>query len=165
MYKRQVNVRVVAGSARNMAIEATPTAIIDTPQDLGGVAGLNDGYEPESSNDKSHGVWHNWLGDQSGPAWVQYTWEEPVVIYQSDAYYFTDGNFVPKTVKYEYLDEDGETWRNMVNVKGCGTELNKYNTTTFEPVSTKAVRMTMMPKTLGCGVIEWKVFGLSLIHI
>ena len=157
--KTAVNVRVVAGSARNMAIEAIPTAIIDTPQDLGGVAGLNDGYEPESSNDKSHGVWHNWLGDQSGPAWVQYTWEEPVVIYQSDAYYFTDGNFVPKTVKYEYLDEDGETWRNMVNVKGCGTELNKYNTTTFEPVSTKAVRMTMMPKTLGCGVIEWKVFG------
>ena len=44
---------------------------------------------------------------------------------------------------------------------GCGTELNKYNTTTFAPVTTTAIRMNMSPKTLGCGVIEWKVYGYA----
>ncbi len=153
-------VMVVSGRSTNLALKAIPTAIIDTPQDLGGVAGLNDGYDPTSSRDKSHGVWHNWLGDNGSDAWVQYTWETPVTIYQSNAYYFTDGNFVPKEVWYEYLDSNGE-WRPMTNVEGCGTALNQYNETTFDPVTTTAIRMNMTPKTLGCGVIEWQVFGYA----
>lgn len=86
--KVEVTVMVVSGEAQNVALIATPSAIIDTPEDLGGVAGLNDGYDPASSNDKSHGVWHNWLGDNGADAWVQYDWESEVTIYQSDAYYF-----------------------------------------------------------------------------
>ncbi len=161
--KVAATVVVMSGKAQNLAMQATPTAIINTPQDLGGVAGLNDGFEPTRSSDTSHGVWHNWLGDQGGKAWVRYTWEEPVTIYQTDAYYFRDGggNFQPKDIKYEYLDSDGKTWRDMPNVKGCGNALNQYNTTTFEPVSTTSLRMTMTPVTLGCGVIEWKVFGFG----
>ena len=124
------------------------------------MAGLNDGYDPASSNDKSHGVWHNWLGDNGADAWVQYDWESEVTIYQSDAYYFTDGNFVPKSVSYQYKDANGN-WRDLPNVSGCGTELNKYNTTTFAPVTTTAIRMNMSPKTQGCGVIEWKVYGYA----
>ena len=153
-------VMVVAGKASNLATKAVPTAIIDTPQDLGGVAGLNDGYDPTSSRDKSHGVWHNWLGDNGADAWVQYTWDTEVTIYQSNAYYFTDGNFVPKNVSYEYLDANGE-WRPMTNVEGLGTELDQYNVTTFDPVTTTAIRMNMSPKTLGCGVIEWQVMGYA----
>ena len=61
----KTKVSVVEGKEQNIALIATPSAIIDTPEDLGGVAGLNDGYEPESSRDKTHGVWHNWQGNQS----------------------------------------------------------------------------------------------------
>ena len=93
-------------------------------------------------------------------AWVQYTWDTPVMIYQSNAYYFTDGNFLPKDVSYQYQDESG-TWRDLPNVQGCGTELDKYNVTTFDPVYATAIRMNMTPKTLGCGVIEWQVMGYA----
>ncbi len=158
--KVEVNVMVVEGEAQNVALIATPSAIINTPTDLGGVAGLNDGYDPTSSYDKSHGVWHNWQGDQGGDAWVQYDWESAVTIYQSDAYYFTDGNFAPKAVSYQYKDANGK-WRDLPNVEGCGTELDQYNTTTFDPVTTTSIRMTMSPKKLGCGVIEWKVYGYA----
>ncbi len=159
--KTLATVMVVSGKKNNVALTATPSAIVNTPEDLGGVAGLNDGYEPSSSRDTSHGVWHNWLGgNQSGDAWVQYDWDEEVVICQSDAYYFTDGNFAPKSVSYQYKDANGE-WKDVQNAQGLGVELNKYNTTTFTPVKTTAIRMTMSPKTLGCGVIEWKVFGYS----
>ena len=154
-------VYVVLGEMANLAPYAVPTAIINTPQDLGGVAGLNDGYEPTSSRDTSHGVWHNWLGDQGGTAWVRYDWDEPMLLVANDAYYFTDGNFVPKDVLLEYLDENGE-WQEVPNVEGYGTALNQYNTTTFSPVVTTALRMTMNPKTLGVGVIEWQVWGYSL---
>lgn len=125
------------------------------------MAGLNDGYEPAGSRDTSHGVWHNWLGgNQSGDAWVEYDWDKEIVICQSDAYYFTDGNFAPKSVSYQYKDSNGN-WQDVKNAKGLGVELDKYNTTTFTPVKTTAIRMIMSPKTLGCGVIEWKVWGYS----
>ncbi len=156
----EVTVMVVEGEAANVALIAQPSAIINTPQDLGGVAGLNDGYDPTSSRDTSHGVWHNWLGEQGADAWVQYDWDSEVTIYQSNAYYYTDGNFVPKEVWYEYKDANGE-WRPLPNVQGCGTELNQYNVTTFDPVTTTSIRMNMSPKTLGCGVIEWQVLGYA----
>lgn len=154
------HVLVVDGTVQNLASFATPTAIIDTPSDLGGVAGLNDGYEPASSRDTSHGVWHNWHGDQGGEAWVQYTWEEEVIITSQGAYYFTDGNFAPASVSLFYLNQNNE-WIEMKGVKGLGVDLDRYNTTTFDAVATKGIRMVMNPKTLGVGVIEWKVYGYS----
>ena len=141
-----------------VALFATPTAIINTPSDLGGVAGLNDGFDPSSSRDTSHGVWHNWQGAQGDAAWVMYTWDVPVTIDGADAYYFTDGNFAPKDAKLEYLAEDGQ-WHEVPNVSGLGVTLNQYNTTSFDPITTTKLRMTMNPKTLGIGVIEWKVYG------
>ena len=153
-----VKVIVVKGDRKNVALFATPTAIINTPSDLGGVAGLNDGFDPSSSRDTSHGVWHNWQGAQGDAAWVMYTWDVPVTIDGADAYYFTDGNFAPKDAKLEYLAEDGQ-WHEVPNVSGLGVTLNQYNTTSFDPITTTKLRMTMNPKTLGIGVIEWKVYG------
>ena len=153
-------VQVVEGKEQNIALLAVPTAVFDNPDDLGGVAGLNDGFDPANSNDKSHGVWHNWQGDQKGEAWVQYTWNAEVTITGTDAYYFTDGNFAPASVNFQYLDREGN-WRDVENGDGFGTKLNQYNKTVFSPVTTTAFRMIMNPKTLGCGVIEWKVYGYS----
>lgn len=93
-------------------------------------------------------------------AWVQYTWNNEVTITGTDAYYFTDGNFAPASVSYQYLDADGN-WKEVENGEGFGVKLNQYNKTTFAPVTTTAIRMWMKPKTLGCGVIEWKVYGYS----
>ena len=154
-------VYVAGGEESNLASGATPTAIVDTPHDLGGVAGLNDGYEPSSSGDTSHGAWHNWLGGNiNGDAWVCYTWSEPVILTGSDAYYFRDGNmnFIPSAVKYEYLNSNGE-WIEFSNVSGLGVEANKYNKTTWDPVVTTSIRMTLTPMKDGSGVVEWKVYG------
>ena len=45
-YLVSTKVQVVEGKEQNIALIATPTAIVNTPEDLGGVAGLNDGYDP-----------------------------------------------------------------------------------------------------------------------
>jgi hypothetical protein len=153
-------VLVVSGKVQNVALTAVPSAIINTPSDLGGVVGLNDNFDPTSSRDTSHGAWHNWRGDQGGKAWVQYDWQQETVLTGMDAYYFSDGNFAPVSVEIQYRDKNG-AWVQVSNAKGLGVELNKYNYTTFDPVVTTGLRMTMTPKTLGCGVIEWKVYGYS----
>ncbi len=125
------------------------------------MAGLNDGYDPARLREillTAYGTTGSC--EQGSDAWVQYDWDSEVTIYQSNAYYYTDGNFVPAEVWYEYKDANGE-WRPLPNVQGCGTELNQYNVTTFDPVITTSIRMNMSPRTLGCGVIEWQVMGYA----
>ncbi|MDO5294342.1 MAG: DUF5695 domain-containing protein [bacterium] len=153
-------VMVVSGTLQNVAADAVPSAIINTPNDLGGVAGLNDGFDPESSSDTSHGVWHNWQGNQGGAAWIQYDWEEQQILSEVELYFFKDGsgNFAPANYQVEYMGEDG-SWYGVTNATGLGVELNQYNKTTYDPVMTKGLRVTINPATLGSGVIEWKVYG------
>ena len=160
--KVAIPVYVITGTRVNVAPLATPTAIINSVNDLGGVAGLNDEFEPTASNDTSHGVWHNWRGAQGDTAWVQYSWDEPMVIDGQDAYYFRDGggNFQPKNIRVWYLDSKGE-WRDVPNAGAFTNTLNQYNSTDWGAVRTTALRMVMDPVTLGCGVIEWKVYGYT----
>ncbi|MEY8516902.1 DUF5695 domain-containing protein [Lachnospiraceae bacterium 29-84] len=155
-----VRVIVVAGKLQNIASAANATAIINSVQDLGGVAGLNDGNDPANSRDTSHGAWHNWLGNQGGSAWIRYDWNEEQMISKMDIYFFRDGsgNFAPANYIIEYLGDD-DSWHDVEGVQGLGVELDQYNTTTFDPVFTTAIRVTMNPATLGCGVLEWKVYA------
>ena len=156
-----ISVIVVSGTPINVAGAATPSAIVDSPQDLGGVKGLNDGFEPADSGDTSNGAWHNWLGgNQGGAAWVQYNWNTEQIITSMDAYFFKDGggNFAPASYKVEYLNEEG-AWYTVTNAVGLGVLTNQYNTTSFDPIATKAIRMTLTPAANGSGVIEWKVYA------
>lgn len=158
-------VLVIAGTINNIAKTATITAIVNTPNDLGGVATLNDGYEPASSGDTTHGAWHNWGGGAQGDeAWIAYTWNEAQVITSTDVYFFKDGNgnFAPASATYQYMNEDG-VYVDFSGVNGLGVKVNEFNHTSFDPVLTRSIRMTLNPANLGCGVIEWKVNGYSKV--
>lgn len=155
-------IHVVEGEPMNIASLAEPSAIIDSVNDLGGAAGLNDGYMPENSKDTSHGVWHNWNGNQGGSAWVQYDWSGEVILTSAAAYYFKDGggNFKPANITYEYKDVNG-SWKQFSNVTGLEAKEDCFNVTTFQPVTATGLRMIMTPEALGCGVIEWQVYGYT----
>ena len=148
----------------NIAPDATPTAKY-TNSDLGGITTINDGFDPVNSNDKSHGLWHNW-GEEGLDQWLQYTWENPVTIDATDVYYFTDGGGInmPGSVDFQYLDENGE-WKYVEDAVGLGGEADQYNRTTFKAVTTTALRMNLSPSKLGLGVIEWKVYAVPEIEV
>lgn len=155
-----VTVIVVMGTLQNIAGDAAPSAIYNNPGDLGGVKGLNDGFDPKNSADTSHGAWHNWGGNNSAPAWIQYNWTDTQLITGIDMYFFKDGsgNFCPSNYSIEYLNEEGN-WCSVTNAAGLGVKTNTYNKTSFDAVVAKALRVTMTPAALGCGVIEWKVYA------
>lgn len=157
-----VNVHVVTGTAANVALAATPTAIINSVSDLGGVTKMNDGIDPKSSSETANGAWHNWLGNQGGSAWVQYSWDQAILATSMDVYVFRDGsgNFQPKDMKVTLCDENGN-WYTPRAVSGLGNTLNQYNRTTFEPAYITGIRIDMNPVTLGCGILEWKVYGYA----
>ena len=155
----------------NIAPEAKADGICDYTNDLGGLATLNDGYEPTESHDTSHGAWHNWNNRYENGvaknAWVSYTWDKPVEINSMDIYYFSDhgGIVAPKSASFEYLNDAGE-WVVADEAQGLACVEDEYNTVKLANIKTKAIRMTMEPEFMndgdpahGVGVIEWKVYG------
>lgn len=148
----------------NLAASATPsTSFVSSWETL---SGINDGYDPTSSTDKHGAAYGNW--NASSPTqWVQYTWPSEVVVDKMDVYWWTDngGILMPTASKLQYLDADGSTWKDVQNPNGYGVLPNKYNTTTFNPVKTRAVRLTITRGTQWTGILEWKVYQAAIKSI
>ena len=80
---------------------------------------VNDGFEPNSSSDKSHGLYGNW--PSSGIwNWVEYSWDSYYVISRSEVYWFTDygGVRIPDSSYVEYWDVALEQWEIVPNHSG-----------------------------------------------
>jgi hypothetical protein len=137
----------------NIASNATVTTSYVSPWE--NINALNDGFEPVNSNDRNHLVYGNW--PEIGEQWVQYDFDKVYTIAQSDVYWFKDngGIDVPKSYKVKYLN--GSNWEEVNNPIGLGTEVNKFNTTTFTPVNTKAVRLEFTSDSISTGILEWKI--------
>ncbi|MFF2446366.1 Ig-like domain-containing protein [Neobacillus sp. NPDC058068] len=148
----------------NLALSAKPsTSYVSSWEDLNAI---NNGIDPKSSTDKTGGAYGNW-NHNSPTEWVQYTWNNEVVINESDVYWWTDngGILMPKAYTLQYLDADGKTWKDIELISGLVVEPNKYNKTTFKPVKTKALRMTITRGAQWTGILEWKVSEPPVLQI
>jgi len=63
---------------------------------------------------------------------------------------------VPKSWKLDY--RDGDQWRPVNTKDEYGTEPDKFNRVTFDPVTTGELRITveLQPEFSG-GILEWRV--------
>lgn len=121
---------------------------------------MMDGAVPPDSKERNHPRMHWW--PQTGAAlWMEYHFPEAVTTNGVQIYWFDDRDYgacrVPESWKLLYQDADGK-WQPVKNPSGFGTELYQFNETSFEPVSTRALRVEIQsqPKWAG-GVYEWKV--------
>lgn len=101
---------------------------------------------------------------------MTYTWGSEVIIDSTDLYLWYDGTegeytsggiLVPKSVEFDYLDAEGN-WKPVTNGEGFGREMDKFNKTTFDPVTTTALRVKLNKQSRdynGVGIMEWKVYG------
>ena len=123
---------------------------------------LNDGlYTLETSNPSPEEVprFGTWTRDSS-QEWIQYTWEEDQRINAIGIVFFDDGGGTRRAKSYyvEYLDTNG-SWKKAEKMCGGTNELCKMNITSFETVTTKAIRVVMDKGTAaGVGVLECEVY-------
>ncbi|WP_160690428.1 M6 family metalloprotease domain-containing protein [Clostridium sp. C2-6-12] len=141
-------------TGKNIAGQATPsTSYVSSWESINA---LNDGIDPTSSNDRSAAVYGNW--PETGTQWVQYLFNNNVTISNCQVYWFKDGQGIDVPSSYKISYWDGSAWQEVKNAKGYGTEINKYNTTTFTPVSTNAIAIQMTSNgSSSTGILEWKV--------
>jgi DUF1680 family protein len=140
--------------ATNLALVATPTTSFVSGHET--LTALHDGFEPENSNDHSHPRYGNW--PSTGTQWVCYEWEKPISTTQTDVYWWADGQGIQTPKACRVLFWDGAAFVPVKGVKGLGLELQKFNTTTFDEVTTTKIRLEF-DGTGGAstGILEWKV--------
>ncbi len=133
------------------------TCSIARPEDP--LAAVNDGKVPATSNDRTvpRFTWWDRLGTGE---WVQYKFPEPRTISSCEVYWFDDrpGGGCRVPVAWRLLYHDGNNWKPVNQPSGYGTERDKFNRVTFEPVTTSQLRLyaELRPDYSG-GILEWRV--------
>jgi DUF1680 family protein len=141
---------------------------------------INDGDEPRASNDST--AYFDWwprngcAADSPAPTappaggqaprpcsqaeWVEMAFSEPANVSQAQVYWFDDtgrgGVRVPAS--WHLLYKDGDNWKPVAGASPFGVAKDAWNTVTFTPVKTDALRIELkMQPGVSAGVQEWKV--------
>jgi len=139
---------------RNVALFATPTTSFVSGSET--LDAINDGFNPAKSDDKRCGTYGNW--PQKGAQWVQYEWPKAVHVDSIDVYWFDDrsGVRLPETARLLYWD--GKTFVPVKNPVGLGVAGDRYNTTTFDAVTTSKLKLEFDSDEASTGILEFKVY-------
>ncbi len=123
--------------------------------------GYNDQWEPASSADTSK-PYHYWWLRRGTLENVCYEFDSPQEVSAVDVYWLDfdhyDGNYrVPASWTLHYKDDSG-LWKPVEATCAYGVEKDCYNRLTFQPVKTKALKLSaQLQEGQSGGVIEWKV--------
>ena len=120
---------------------------------------VNDQLEPGSSNDHSVPFLH-WWPRKGTKEWVQYDFQKKETVSSVDVYWFDDTGIgecrVPSLWRVFY--RDGDRWEAVRNADKYGVEKDRYNKTSFAPVTTDGLRLEMqLQPDFSTGLYEWKV--------
>ncbi|MEO7715668.1 MAG: beta-L-arabinofuranosidase domain-containing protein [Capsulimonas sp.] len=120
---------------------------------------LSDNMEPKQSYDMGvpRFTWWDHTGTQE---WAQYDFRKPKTISTASAYWFDDTGHgecrVPKS--WRLLYKDGASWKPVTGASAYGVAPDKYNTVTFTPITTSALRLEVqLQDKVSGGLLEWKV--------
>lgn len=142
--------------------------------------GFNDQFEPKSSADINT-PYHYWWLKAGTEESIGYKFKTPEKISSCEVYWLAFEHYdviykAPESWKLLY--KDGNSWKEVKNASSYGTELDKYNKVTFDPITTTELKMVVQlqrPKAekasdengpqvvdvgrrgYSGGVIEWKV--------
>lgn len=123
------------------------------------LSAIQDGREPEGSRRHPGRLCH-WWPHKGGEEWVQYTWSQPIAVQGTQVYWFDDTGSgecrPPVSWSLEYLE--GDTWKPVRTDGAYAVTLDRWNTVTFNPVTTSALRLRLrMQEGWAAGIHEWKV--------
>jgi len=123
--------------------------------------GLNDGFEPTSSDDVNT-PYHYWWLKSGTDETVEYEFSQPQTVSAVDVYWLAFDHYdvsyrAPQSWKLYY--KSGNGWREVSEASEYGTETDCYNRVDFVPVTTTGLKISaQLQQGFSGGIIEWKVF-------
>lgn len=118
---------------------------------------LNDGIQPNTSDDITVSGFNFWPRAKNGETWVRYDFESPQQITSAGVFWSTThGIKLPLSWYLEYQKTDGD-WERVVNFVDYEIAADKLNVVNFEVVNTKSIRLVVEPdgQNGNVGLFEW----------
>lgn len=120
------------------------------------------GFHPASSNEGMGKGWGNWQQPSGASCWIAYAWQAKVTCAACEIYWYDDEGEtgMPSDFWVEYLDQKGNWKKAVMKTSSFGAlKKDQYNTVSFEPVTTKGLRlvMTVADQKRAIGIYRWKV--------
>lgn len=121
------------------------------------IKAINDQFEPADSKDQSLPYFH-WWPKKDTTEWVRYDFDAPHTVTTCKVYWYDDGPFggcrIPAAWKVYYM-KDGQ-WIPVKNTSDYEIAKDKYNSVTFDAVTTTALKLEVqLPKDNSTGIHEW----------
>jgi PKD repeat protein len=140
----------------NYAQFATATCSYTSPWE--NCQGINSGVDPTTSSPGAGVGWGTW--PNGGEQWMQLNWDEPITTNRTEIFWYDDGGGVQVPGSWVLQYWDGSAWVEVSNPSGYATEINQYNVTTHDTVTTTAMRVTVQTAAgvTAVGALQWKVF-------
>ncbi|MGD8328260.1 MAG: glycoside hydrolase family 127 protein [Acidobacteriota bacterium] len=151
-------------------VEKSWTGYNDQNDDL---AAVHDGRAPLDSADQSHRFFR--MRPPVGrPAWLQYDFERASEISAARVYWFDDKRFCKIPSSWRILYRQADEWIPVAAHAPYAVVVDAFNTMTFDPVVTTAVRLVVEPQTVPYEAgeigppaamfidedVEWREFGV-----
>ena len=123
------------------------------------VAALCDELTPQHSNDQTIPRF-TWWPRKGSTEWVEYDFKAPRKVKTVAVYWFDDtgvgGCRTPAS--WVVQCQDGRGWREVANASPRGVVKDRFNQTTFEEITTKALRLEVkLQSEFSGGILEWQV--------
>ena len=152
----------------DLASRAKSYTIVSAPIQKDGIAcerrewcyGVNDQWDPKSSDDMSKPYWYFWLKEGTQES-IEYVFDRPEMVRNVQVYWLDfdhyDGNYrVPASWKVQY--KAGSGWKDVEAKGEYGCRKDCYNSVDFTPVKTTGLKLVVqLQEGESGGVIEWKV--------
>jgi hypothetical protein len=132
--------------SRNIARAARPSASNEPVPVQYWIRALNDGIV--HANPLPPDMWASWTPNNPAEQWIQYEWSQPVTLNGARIDFWADqpagaseGVAVPSSWELEYWDQT--QWKAVSHASGYGTELDKFNSVSFDAITTRCLRARM----------------------
>jgi len=110
------------------------------------ICALYDGKDPLSSADESY-LYYRMRPEPGTAAWVEYEFKSPAKVSSAKVYWFDDRRFCRLPTSWRVLYKDGDIWKPVANVEPYMVAKDKFNSVSFAPITTIAVRLQIEPTT------------------
>ena len=131
------------------------------------VSAMNLGVQPTNSSEQI--IRMTWWSHQGTAEWVQATFNGLSQVGQLSVYWYDDvplggGCNVPQSWYVQYLV--GTNWVTVTGASGYGTAANTFNTVSFNPVLTTAVRLVVQLQSgFSGGILAWQVHATPVTSL
>jgi DUF1680 family protein len=110
------------------------------------ICALYDGKDPLNSADESY-LYYRMRPEPGTSGWVEYELKSPARLSSAHVYWFDDRRFCRLPASWRVLYKDGDTWKPVANAEPYAVTKDKFNSVSFAPITTIAVRLEVEPTT------------------